>query len=49
MKFRAIFSAPLALAARKDDTSALVHEAMAKLAELSLISGGGGLIQTTSG
>ena len=37
------------VAARKDDASASVRVATANVAELSSISGGGGLIQTTSG
>ena len=37
------------VAARKDDASAAVQAAIANLPELSLISGVGGLIQTTSG
>ena len=38
-----------AVAVRKDDVSAAIHAAMANVAGLGSISGGGGLIQTTSG
>ena len=38
-----------AVAVRKDDVSAAIHAAVANVAGLGSISGGGGLIQTTSG
>ena len=37
------------VAVRKDDVSAAIHAAVANVAGLGSISGGGGLIQTTSG
>jgi len=40
---------PASVTARKVDAPAAVQVAMANVAELSSISGGGGLIQTTSG
>ena len=35
--------------ARKDDASAAIQAAIVNVAELSSVSGGGGLIQTSSG
>ena len=40
---------PEPVAVRKDDVSAAIHAAVANVAGLGSISGGGGLIQTTSG
>ena len=43
------YSPSRAVAVRKDDVSAAIHAAVANVAGLGSISGGGGLIQTTSG
>ena len=48
IEFQAL-AASAAVAVRKDDVSAAIHAAMANVAGLGSISGGGGLIQTTSG
>jgi hypothetical protein len=43
------YRGPGAVTAKKDDAPAAVHGAMFNVADLDSISGGGGLIQTTSG
>lgn len=42
-------AAPDPVTARKDDAPAAIQAAIVKVAELSSVSGGGGLIHTTSG
>ena len=44
-----IYHNATSVAARKDDAPAAVQEAMASVTDTDSFSGGGGLIQTTSG
>jgi len=49
MRKQGISSFLAAVTARKDDAPAADQAAITNLADLALFSGGGGLIQTTSG